>query len=155
MAESRRDSSNRSVTNVRNWPRSPRNFSRVRGRRPSPSAKFWRSIEVEGRTRPLAGCLGLAQEPLELAPDDIHIERHTCVLEGRQADPQRTLEECHAVLLGPLGHERGKVGVDEDEALHGHPVSVHPDDAGTAIRGGEWDKSHRFHALTIAQPCAS
>ena len=43
MAESRRSSSNSSRVKVRNCPRSPRNVSRVRGRRPSTSAKFWRS----------------------------------------------------------------------------------------------------------------
>ena len=44
IALSRLVSSNRSATNERSWPRSPRNFSSVRGSRPSPSAKFVRSV---------------------------------------------------------------------------------------------------------------
>ena len=49
IALSRFDSSNRSPTNVRSAPRSPRNFSSVRGSRPSPSAKFWRSTSSSAR----------------------------------------------------------------------------------------------------------
>ena len=49
MAESRRVSSNSSFTNCWRAPRSPRNFSSVRGRRPSPSAKLARRTSSTAR----------------------------------------------------------------------------------------------------------
>ena len=49
IAESRFVSSNSSLTNWRSAPRSPRNFSSVRGSRPSPSAKLARSTSSTAR----------------------------------------------------------------------------------------------------------
>ena len=49
IAESRRVSSNSSLTNCCSSPRSPRNFSSVRGSRPSPSAKLARSTSSTAR----------------------------------------------------------------------------------------------------------
>ena len=79
----------------------------MRGRRPSPSAKFWRSTSSTcAATRSLSD-LGLAHHGLELAPHDIDVERGAGVLQGQQADAERARDERRAVV--GAGARRTKV----------------------------------------------
>ena len=48
------------------------------------------------------------QEPVELAPDRIHVDRDAGVLERDEADPERALDERRAVGRRPLGDEPGQ-----------------------------------------------
>ena len=127
IALSRFVSSNRSVTNAWSRPRSPRNVSSVRGSRPSPSAKFWRSIEVERGRRPLVRLGGSRQEPVELAPDRIDVDRDASVLEREQADPEGPLDDRRAVRRRALREEPGEPRVGQHEPLDDDPVAVEAD----------------------------
>ena len=74
IALSRFFSSKSSSTIERSAPRSPRNFSSVRGSRPSPSAKFARSVCSRAWRGPLVDLFRLADHALELGADrvDVH-----------------------------------------------------------------------------------
>ena len=136
IALSRFDSSNRSVTNAWRRPRSPRNASRVRGSRPSPSAKFWRRSSLERGRGPLVGLGGPAEEPVELASDGVDVDRDAGVLERDEADPEGALDERGPVVRRPLGDEPGQPGIDQDEPLDDDPLTVEPDDGpGRAVAG--------------------
>ena len=108
MALSRLASSNSSSTKPRSWPLSPRNFSSVRGRRPSPSAKFWRSSVSRAVAALLVGRLRLAQQTLELGPDRVHVDGDPDALDRRQPDAEGPLHEQRPLLGRPVRHERGE-----------------------------------------------
>ena len=85
----------------------------MRGSRPSPSAKFVRSVCSSACGGSLVDLLGLADEPLELGLHDVDVDRDAGVLEREQADPQRPLDEGRAVVAGTLGQERGEPRVED------------------------------------------
>ena len=95
-------------TIVRSAPRSPRNFSRVRGSLPSPSAKFWRRTSPRAaRAAFLLVCSAWrADHALELAPNDIDIQasrRHPGARSGRSA--RHTQKSAATLLVGPIADE--------------------------------------------------
>ena len=92
----------------RSAPRSPRNFSSVRGSRPSPSAKFARSVCSSASAAFSLTVSAWRIELLELGPHDVDVDRDAGVLEGEQADPQGALDERRAVVGRALGEERGE-----------------------------------------------
>ena len=136
MALSRFFSSNSSSTMPRSAPRSPRNCSSVRGSRPSPSAKLVRRVCSSVAAAPLVDLLGLADEPLELAADDVHVDGDAGVLEREQADAQGALDDGRAVVAGTVGQVRGERRVAEDEALDHDAVAVDADPGGQRRRLG-------------------
>ena len=75
-----------------------------------------RGLLVDGRR--------LGDELLELAPDDVDVDRGRRVLEGQQADAQGTLDDGRALAGLALGERRGEDRVREDEALDDDPVAV-------------------------------
>ena len=127
IALSRFFSSNSSSTIVLSAPRSPRNFSSVRGSRPSPSAKFARRVPSSAERGLLVDRFGLAHQLLELGPHDVDVDRDAGVLERQQADPEATLEERRAVVGRALGKERGERPVVDDEPLDDDPLPVEAD----------------------------
>ena len=62
--------------------------SRVRGRRPSVSAKFWRRTWSSVCRRALVERGVLLEQVLELAPHEVDIQRRACILQG--ISPMRT-----------------------------------------------------------------
>ena len=99
--------------------------------------------------------LGLADELLELGPDDVDVDGHARVLEGEQADAHGALDEVGAVVAGPLGQERGQRRVGDDQALDDDPIAFDADTRRgrrvvTARDDGErWRERGWFHAGTI------
>ena len=75
-----------------------------------------RGLLVDGRR--------LGDELLELAPDDVDVDRRRGVLEGQQADPQGALDHGRALAGLALGERRGEDRVREDESLDDDPVAV-------------------------------
>ena len=83
---------------------------------------------VQGGRGALVGRLRLRTQRLELAPHDVHVQRHPGVLERGQADAQRALQR------GPVGPPRARSatnaaerGVHEREALDDQPVAIDAD----------------------------
>ena len=142
MALSRFFSSNSSSTIERSAPRSPRNFSSVRGRRPSPSAKFARSVCSSVGRGPLVDLLRLADHPLELGADGVDVDGHAGVLEREQADAQGALDERAPIPRRALPQERGEGRVRQGQAVDDDPVAldtdrrVERDDGGFHVRDG-------------------
>ena len=99
----------------------------MRGSRPSPSAKLARRVCSSAWAAFSLTDLGLAEELLELGPDDVHVDRHAGVLEGEQADPHGPLDEVRAVVGRALGEERGERRVRDDEPVDDDPVALDPD----------------------------
>ena len=79
--------------------------------------------------------LGLAHELLELAPDDVHVDRDAGVLEREQADAHGAADEVRPVGRRPLGEERGEGRVLDGQAVDEDAVAIQPDArAGDGIR---------------------
>ena len=108
----------------------------MRGRRPSPSAKFGAERLLERQRGLLVDRLGLAQELLELGPDDVDVDRDAGVLEREQADPEGALDESGAVVGRSLGKERGERPVVDDEPVDDDPVGLDPDARSRAEASG-------------------
>ena len=70
---------------------------------------------------------GLADELLELGPDDIDVDRDAGVLQREQADPDGPLDEVRPIRRRALGQERGEGRVADDQALDDDPVALEPD----------------------------
>ena len=77
--------------------------------------------------------LGLADELLELRPDDVDVDRHARVLEREQSDLQRPLDEGRPILDRPLREEGGESRVPDDEALDDDPVAFDADLGGREL----------------------
>ncbi len=135
MALSRFVSSKSSSVSERSLPRSPRKASSVRGRRPSPSAKFWRRSWSRACGGLRVGVLGRAQEAGELGADGVDVDGHAGVHEGGQADLEGALDDARTLLGGALGDEGGQAGIDEDQALDDDAVALDRH-AGGADAGG-------------------
>ena len=132
IALSRFVSSNSSSTNARSAPRSPRNLSSVRGRRPSPSAKFARRTWSSASAAVVLAC-SVWRELLELVADEVDVDRRGRVLEREQADLQGALDERRPVRRLALGEDGGERRVADDQAVDDDPV------ASTRISGvGSW-----------------
>ncbi len=132
MALSRFVSSKSSSVSERSLPRSPRKVSSVRGRRPSPSAKFWRrSWSRAAAAFALASSVWRRRRG-ELGADRVDVDGHAGVHEGGQADLEGALDEAGALLGGALGDEGGEAGVDEDQALDDDAVALDRDARGGA-----------------------
>ena len=79
---------------------------------------------VQRRGRLLVGGLRLAQQPLELGPDRVHVDRHADALDRREPDPQGPLDQQAALLRGPVRDERRQSVVVQDQVLHDEPVRL-------------------------------
>ena len=134
IALSRFVSSNSSFTNERSAPRSPRNRSSVRGRRPSPSAKFWPERLVQRLSRAGVDLLGLAHELLELRPNDVDVDGRARILEREQPDPQGPFDERRTILRRALPQDRREGRVADDQAVDDDPVGSTETSAGV----GSW-----------------
>ena len=135
MALSRFVSSKSSSVSERSLPRSPRKASSVRGRRPSPSAKFWRRswsracaafalASSVARRRPANSAR--TASTLTVTPASMRAVRP--ILRARSTRPR-------ALLGGALGDEGGQAGVDEGQALDDDTVALDRH-AGGAVAGG-------------------
>ena len=157
MALSRLVSSKSSSTIPRSAPRSPRNFSSVRGQAPVAVGEVRAEGLLEGLGRLLVHRFRLADELLELRANDVHVDRHAGVLEGEQADPDGPLGEVDAIRHRALGHEGGQGWVADDQAIDDDAVALDPDASrlgGLDVRvdhGERWVRGG-FHARTIAGP---
>ena len=94
---------------------------------------------------------GLADQLLELGPDDVDVDRDACVLEREQADPEGAPDELGAVIGGAFGEECGQGRIVEDQPLHDDPVTLDADPRGSGrgVRPGDdgerWERGG-FHA---------
>ena len=70
---------------------------------------------------------GLADELLELAADDVDVDRDARVLEREQADAQATRDEISPVGLRPLGQEGGQGRIVNSQAVDQDPVALEAD----------------------------
>ena len=61
---------------------------------------------------------------LELAPDDVDVDRRRRVLEGQEADLQGALDHGRALVGLALGERRGEDRVREGESLDDDPGAV-------------------------------
>ena len=77
---------------------------------------------------------GSREEPVELAPDRIHVDRDAGVLEREQADPEGPLDERRPVRRRALREEPGETRVGEHEPLDDDPLAVEADAAGSSRR---------------------
>ena len=117
----------------------------MRGRRPSPSAKFVRSVSSSASRGAFVHLLGLAQHAFELGADNVDVDAHARVLERDQPDPQGALDESRPIVGRAIGERRGERRVVEHEAVHDDPVAQHLD-AGRRIGGRrERDERSGFH----------
>ncbi len=91
---------------------------------------------------------GLAHELLELAPDDVDVDRDAGVLEREQADPDGPADEVGAVGGRSLGEERGEGRVVDGQAVDEDPLAVEADPRpGNRIR----DRSDRGDGSDIGE----
>ncbi len=142
MALSRFVSSNSSSTIERSAPRSPE--EPLQGPRQAPVAvREVRAQRLLERGRgPLVDLLGLAEHPLELGPDGVHVDGHAGVLEREQADAQGALDERAPIPRRALPQERGEGRVRQGQAVDDDPVAldtdrrVERDDGGFHVRNG-------------------
>ena len=98
---------------------------------------------VQRLRRPDVDLLRLAEELLELRPDDVDVDRDAGVLQREQPDLQRPLDERRAILGGSLREEDSEPRVTDDEALDDDPVRLDAD-----FVGRELDDSC-FHARIV------
>ncbi len=140
MALSRFDSSKSSSVSERSLPRSPRKASSVRGRRPSPSAKFWRRSWSRACAAFALASSVCAQEAGELGADGVDVDGHARVHEGGQADLEGALDDARTLLGGALGDEGGQAGVEEDQALDDDAVALDRDARGAVAGRGCGDR---------------
>ena len=57
------------------------------------------------------------EEPVELAPHGVDVDRDPGILEGNEPDPEGALDERRPVVGGTLGDEPGETRVDEHEPI--------------------------------------
>ena len=155
MAESRRSSSNSSRVKLRSWPRSPRKASRVRGRRPSPSAKFVRSTSSTWVATRSLSVSAWRIDGLELAAHDVHVERGAGILQRDEPDAQGPAHERGPLLRRTAPHEGGQPGIDEAEVPDDEPVRGDADAFAVGCRRGQLDDGGAFHAAMMCGARAS
>jgi hypothetical protein len=133
IAESRFFSSNSSSTNMRSAPRSPRNFSSVRGSRPVAV----REVRAQDVWSSACAARSFACSPAGRAsrtrPHHVHVERRPGVLEREQPDPQGAFHERHAVPRRALADDRGKAGIGDDQTLYDKPVALDMNPGGVVV----------------------
>ena len=117
--------------------------------RPRQAAVAIGEVRPEGLLERLGGLLvdrfGLADELLELGPDDVDVDRDARILEREQADPDRPLDQVGAIVHRSLAQERREGRIADHEALDHDPLALEPDPGGresapvsalTTVRGG-------------------
>ena len=97
---------------------------------------------LEGGRGTLVDLLRLADHPLELRADGVHVDRDPGVLQRDQPDPQRTLHERTPIPRRALPQERGEGRVRQGQALDDDPVAFQAD------RGVERDDDG-FHGSNV------
>ena len=140
MALSRFDSSKSSSVSERSLPRSPRKASSVRGRRPSPSAKFWRRSWSRA-----CAAFALASSVARRRPANSARTASTLTVTPASMRAVRPILRARstsagALLGGALGDEGGQAGVDEDQALDDDAVALDRDARGAVAGRGCGDR---------------
>ena len=133
MAPSRRFGSNSSPTRRRSLPSSPRNASRVRGRRPSPSAKLARSCCSSASAARAFVCSRRSVRRANSVRTTSVVRLTPALQMVIQADAQRTLDQPRPLIGGAVSDEGGQLRVVElemldDDAvrLEGYAASAYP-----------------------------
>jgi hypothetical protein len=90
-----------------------------------------------------------AQQAIELAAHDVHVDGHARVLHGQEPDAQRALHEQRSVRLLPLGDERGQAGVDQRDVLDRQAFTVDRHGGKVARRRQGDQVAGGFHGATI------
>ena len=127
MAESRRVSSNSSLTNCCSCAPVAEELLERPGQAPVAVREVGAQHVLDGARGLLVDRRGLGDELLELAAHDVHVHRRRGVLEREQADAQRALHHGRAVRGLALGERRGQHPVREDEALDDDAIAVDAD----------------------------
>ena len=142
---------------ARRAPRSPRNFSSVLRQ----AAVAVGEVGAQGLLERLGGLLvdrfGLADELLELGPDDVHVDRDAGILEGQQADPDGALDQVGSVVGAARSRRNGSQGrVADDQALDDDPVASSRTRVGgvasaSAMDDGERREDGGFHGANLGR----
>ncbi len=88
---------------------------------------------VERLRGPHVDLLRLADELLELRPDDVDVDRDAGILEREEADLQRPLDERRPLIGGSFRQEGRQYAVANDETLDHDPVRVDADLVGREL----------------------
>ncbi len=129
-----------------------------------PLERSWQAAVAVGEVRPqgllerlgrlVVDRLGLTEQLLELAADEVDIDAHGRVLERDEPDPEGPADQLGPVVGRPLGKEAREGGVVDDEPVDVDPVAVDPDPgAGRggvgAVDDGQWWERFGGHAPTV------
>ena len=77
---------------------------------------------VQGCCRPLVRGLRLAEQPLELGPDGVHVDRDADALDRGEPNAQRPLHQHRPLFRRPLRHEGREGVVVQHQVLDDQPI---------------------------------
>ena len=123
--------------------------------RPRQPAVAVGEVGAQGLLERLGGLLVdrfcLADQLLELGPDDVDVDRDAGILERQQADPDGAFDQFASVICGSLAQERRQRWVVNDQPFHDDPFALQANPrrgrgTGLGMDDGERREDGGFHA---------